>query len=148
MDLHGWVAVLRLPIEIFAVGLAVMPSLLLLRAWSSLPEQMPVHFGSNGRPDRWGSGAQIWLIPFIALFIYGSFSHFGGAWKLILDSQAEMPRSVEPLLLLRLPIDLLMTYITWGTIRVARKQAQGLNTLVQVGLVLLIFATALPYTLH
>ena len=41
-----------------------------------------------------------------------------------------------------------MTYITWGTIRVARKQAQGLNTLVQVGLVLLIFATALPYTLH
>lgn len=149
MDLRGWVAVLRLPIEITAAGLAVMPSLLLLRAWSSLPDEIPVHFGFSGYPDNWGSRYQAWIVPGVALIIYGAFSHASGTWGWMLGRQPEVPHGVEPLLMMRLPIDLLMTYITWGSIRVARKEAEALNATILWGLVLLMLApAALQFTRH
>ena len=150
MDFHGWVTVLRLPIEIVAACLAVLPALLLLRAWSSLPHEIPAHFGLSGKPDRWGGRGQAWLIPLVAVVVYGAFSHASGAWGWLLGRQADVPNGMEPLLLMRLPIDLLMTYITFGTIRVARKEAEGLDWRVLYGLLLLTVApaavAALPYT--
>jgi hypothetical protein len=150
MDLHAWVAVLRLPIEIVAACVAVLPALLLLRAWSSLPDEIPVHFGFSGRPDRWGGRWQAWIVAIVALVIYGAFSVATGAWNWLLGRQAELPRGIEPLLLMRVPIELLMTYTTWGTIRVARKEAEGLDWRILFGLLLLTIAPAiaLPFTLH
>ena len=150
MDLHDWVAVSRLPIEIVAACLAVMPSLLLLRAWNSLPDEIPVHFGFSGRPDRWGGRWQAWIVPCVALAIYGAFSTAGGTWGWMLGRRSELPRGIEPLLLIRMFVDLLMTYITWGSIRVARKEAEGLNLVVLLGLLLLTLAPAalLPRTHH
>jgi len=47
-------------------------------------------------------------------------------------------------------VDLLMTYITWGSIRVARKEAEGLDWRILWGLVLLMLAPSvlLPFTKH
>jgi hypothetical protein len=150
MDLHGWIAVLRLPIEIVAACLAVAPALLLLRAWSSLPEEIPVHFGFSGRPDNWGSRFQAWIIPCVALVIYGAFSYAGGTWGWLLGRRPDLPHGIEPLLLIRMFVDLLMTYITWGTIRVAHKEAEGLDWRILWGLVLLMLAPSvlLPFTKH
>ena len=150
MDLHGWIAVLRLPIEIIAACLAVAPALLLLRAWGSLPDVVPSHFGFSGRPDRWGGRWQAWVVPVVALIIYGAFSVSCGTWGWLLGGQSELPRGMEPLLLMRLPIELLMTYITWGTIRVALKEAEGLSTPVLLGLVLLTVVPGplLPFLRH
>ena len=147
---HGWVEILRLPIEVVAASLAIMPALLLLRAWSSLPEEIPVHFGLSGQPDRWGGRWQAWLIPLVALVIYGTFSQATGAWKWMLGSQTELPQIMQPMLLMRLPIGLLMTYITWGTNHVARKEAEALNAAVVWGLILLTLAppVALAFTQH
>ncbi len=142
MDLHGWVAVLRLPIEIAAACLAVLPALLLLRAWSSLPEEIPVHFGISGRPDRWGGRWQAWIVPFVTLVIYGAFSSACGSWGWLLGRRSELPHGIEPLLFMRVPIALLMTYTTWGTIRVAHKEAEGLSTPAMFGLILLTVAPA------
>ena len=150
MDLHGWFVMLRLPIEIVAACLAILPTLLLLRAWNSLPDQIPVHFGFSGRPDNWGSRYQAWIIPGVALVIYGAFSTAGGTWGWMLGQHFELPRGIEPLLLIRIFVDLELTYITWGSIRVARNEADGLNTPVLLSLLLLSVAPAalLPYTLH
>jgi hypothetical protein len=150
MDLHGWVSLLRLPIEIVAACLAVLPALLLLRAWNSLPDEIPVHFGFSGRPDRWGGRFQAWIVPSVALVIYGAFSQATGAWKWMLGRQSELPHGIEPLLLMRLPIELLMTYATWGTIRVALKEAEGMSMPVMWGLILLTVAAAamLPFMQH
>jgi hypothetical protein len=150
MDLHAWVAVLRLPIEIVAACVAVLPALLLLRAWSSLPDEIPVHFGFSGRPDRWGGRWQAWVIPLVALVIYGAFSTATGTWGWLLGRRPELPRGIEPLLLIRMFVDLLMTYITWGSIRVAHKEAEGLDWRILCGLLLLTVAPAalLPFTQH
>src|SRR5690606_39344895 len=37
--------------------------------WPSLPEPIPVHFGLDGTPDRWGSRATWWLLPGLAVFL-------------------------------------------------------------------------------
>jgi|GEM_PF-1076476 len=142
MDPHAWFAVLRLPIEIVAACLAVLPALLLLRAWGTLPGEVPVHFGATGRPDRWGGRWQTWILPAVALFIYGAFSGATGAWKWLLGRPGDPAPGTEPLLLIRILVELLLTYITWGTIRVARKEAEALDWRILWGLVLLTVAPA------
>jgi hypothetical protein len=86
----------------------------------------------------------------VALVIYGAFSTAGGTWGWLLGRRPELPRGIEPLLLMRLPIDLLMTYSIWGTIRVVRKEAEGLDWRILCGLLLLTFAPAalLPFMQH
>lgn len=136
MELHGWIAATRLPIEILAAGLAVLPGLLLLRAWSSLPEEIPVHFGFSGRPDRWGGRWQASLLPFTNLAIYALLSHFSGAWSWLLGSQRELPTGWKLPVLMRLPIELLVTYVMWTVIGVARNETEGLDRRVFFGLML------------
>ncbi len=41
--------------ELLLILLAVLPVLYLLINWSSLPEQMPIHFELNGNPNDYGS---------------------------------------------------------------------------------------------
>jgi hypothetical protein len=127
MDSHGWLAALRLPIEIAAAVLAVLPALLLLRAWNLLPDRIPVHFGFDGLPDRWGRRRQAWIGPALALVIYGVLSHASGAWGWPMDSQSGVPHGKAPMLLMRLPIGLIMIYATRSSIRVALKKVETFN---------------------
>jgi hypothetical protein len=128
MDLPGWIAAQRLPIEIAAACFAVLPALLLLRVWNSLPDRIPVHFGFDGRPDRWGRRRQAWIVPCLALAIYGVLSYLGGAWAWLMDNQPGVPHGKEPMLLMRLPIGLVMAYATWSSLRVALKKAETFNS--------------------
>jgi len=115
--------------------------LVLLRAWSSLPGEIPVHFGFTGRPDRWGGRWQAWIVPLVGLGIYCAFSVATGSWNWLLGRPAELPRGLEPMILLRLSIGALMTYITWGTVRVALKEAERLDWRILLGIIGL---TAVP----
>ena len=38
--------------------------------WSSLPAEIPVHFGFNGEVDRWGSKFELLILPSIAIFLW------------------------------------------------------------------------------
>lgn len=38
--------------------------------WTSLPEQVPTHFGFDGSPDHWGSKNTIFLLPIITTFLF------------------------------------------------------------------------------
>lgn len=47
-------------------GLAVltllMPMLYLSSVWSALPDSVPVHFGADGLPDRYGAKSELWAV--------------------------------------------------------------------------------------
>jgi uncharacterized membrane protein len=47
-------------------GLAVLilmaPAFYLSSVWAALPESVPVHFGSDGLPDRYGSKSELWAV--------------------------------------------------------------------------------------
>lgn len=59
-------------------------SLYLMIHWSSLPDQMPMHYDLNGEIDRWGSKAELLLIPAAAWIMYLFLSvveRFPGIWN-------------------------------------------------------------------
>ncbi|WP_368654394.1 DUF1648 domain-containing protein [Ornithinibacillus sp. 4-3] len=39
-------------------------------SFSSLPDEVPVHFNINGEPDSWGNKATILIMPIISVFIF------------------------------------------------------------------------------
>ncbi len=55
-----------------AVAAAALLFLILSPAlqYSSLPEQIPVHFDGAGRPDAWRGKAQIWTLPLTGVLSY------------------------------------------------------------------------------
>jgi uncharacterized membrane protein len=47
----------------FVCVIALIPWVYLLSIWSSLPERIPVHFGIDGTPDKYGQRNEIFFIP-------------------------------------------------------------------------------------
>jgi len=47
----------------FVTVIAIIPWVYLLSIWSSLPERIPVHFGLDGTPDKYGQRDEIFFIP-------------------------------------------------------------------------------------
>lgn len=47
-----------------------------LWAWPRLPAEIPLHFGLDGRPDRWGEATAVswFLVPGIAVVLLGVFA--------------------------------------------------------------------------
>ncbi|MGO9240121.1 MAG: DUF1648 domain-containing protein [Bryobacteraceae bacterium] len=132
--------VFRGPLELIAVIAAVLPLLIILRAWDTLPDQIPAHFGITGRPDRWGGRWQAWILPVVALICYGIFSFITGTWQWVMGRQPALPRGMELLLYMKPMIGLMLGYISLATVRVARKEAEGLNLWVMYGLLALLLA--------
>ncbi|MGV3558822.1 DUF1648 domain-containing protein [Larkinella arboricola] len=54
----------------FLTGLLLISQfLLIIGYYAHLPEVIPVHFGLNGKPDRWGSRATLFVVPTISTFL-------------------------------------------------------------------------------
>ena len=140
MDMHSWIVAFRWPLEILSLAFALAPLLIMLRSWDTLPDEIPAHFGITGKPDRWGGKWQAWAVPIISIGMYAVFSTISGTWQWLLGQPTGLPNGIQPLLLLKPGIGLLMTYVTWMTVRVARKEAEGLNPWILYGLVALMLA--------
>jgi Protein of unknown function (DUF1648) len=140
MDLSRWIFLLRWPLEIVSFGLALAPLLSVLVAWASLPAHIPVHFGSTGGTDCRGGRAQAWILPVMALVVYGFMSEASGTWAWALHGRTDLPAGAEILLILKPAIALLMVYANQMLILAARKQAEALNGWLLCGLMMLLIA--------
>jgi hypothetical protein len=143
MNPLSWIVAFRAPIEIIAALAAIVPLLIVLRAWDTLPEEIPVHFGITGRPDRWGGRWQAWILPVIALGMYALFSFITGTWDWILGRQPTFPRGMELMLFMKPMTGLMLGYVSLGMVRVARKEAERLNPWITYGLVALLIAPSI-----
>jgi hypothetical protein len=147
MNPLSWILSFRGPLEIIALVAGLLPLLIILRAWDTLPDEIPTHFGITGRPDRWGGRWQAWLLPFLSLGFYGLFSFLGGTWDWVLGKQSALPRGLELLVLMKPLTCLLMAYVSLTMVRVARKEAEGLNPWIMYGLVALMLAPGIALAL-
>ena len=143
MNPLSWIVVFRAPIEIIAALAAIVPLLIVLRAWDTLPEEIPVHFGITGRPDRWGGRWQAWILPVVALGMYALFSFITGTWDWVLGRQPAFPRGMESMLFMKPMTGLMLGYVSLGMVRVARKEAERLNPWITYGLVALLIAPSI-----
>lgn len=137
----GLVVLLRWPLELLAFVLALSPLMSVLLALPSLPSRIPTHFGAYGRPDRFGSRAWVWILPVLALVVYGFMSEASGTWAWVFGTRLDFPAGAEFPLLLKSGIALLMIYANQMLIRVARKQDEAINGWLLVGLMLLLVAS-------
>ena len=76
--------------------------------------------------------------------MYFAMSVAGATWQWLMGQPSRTPEGLEFLLLLRPALCLMFCYITWGTVRVARKEAERLNIAIVIGLLIL---TVLPLLL-
>ena len=89
--------------------------------WQRIPEEVPMHFNSAGEIDRWGSRAELLILPVIAWLMYGlmtAVERFPGAWNTGVRVTEENRERVYALLgHLLSTLKLLMTGIfTWLTL--------------------------------
>jgi uncharacterized membrane protein len=58
--------------EILLLVLALVPVAQLYYLWSSIPDTIPVHYGIDGKADRFGGKETLlWLVPIVMLLFYG-----------------------------------------------------------------------------
>ncbi len=136
-------APLRWPIEIISFGLALWPLLSVALVWSSLPTRIPVHFAAAGHADRWRPRAQAWILPLMALIVYGCMSQSSGTWAWAFYGEPGLPSGAEYPLLLKPVIALLMIYVNSMLIRQARRQSVLLNGWLLTGLMTLLLTPPL-----
>ncbi len=57
--------------ELLIIAIVLLPFIYLAFLWNTLPEKVPVHWNIQGEIDRWGSKAELLLIPILLpLLIY------------------------------------------------------------------------------
>ena len=58
--------------EIILLLFVVIPLVQLCYVWPSIPDVIPVHFGLDGKADRFDNKSMLmWLIPLVLLLLYG-----------------------------------------------------------------------------
>lgn len=61
--------------ELLLLLFVAMPIVLLVFAWPSIPDIIPVHYGMDGTADRYDSkNTLLWIIPLVLLLIYSVVS--------------------------------------------------------------------------
>ncbi len=63
-----------LVLDVIAIAGLVATLAIAVRAWSVLPDIIPVHFGLDGRPNVWGSKSIVWMLPVLGLLNYIALS--------------------------------------------------------------------------
>jgi uncharacterized membrane protein len=51
--------------NILAAIIALIPLGYLSFIWKTLPEKVPLHFGIDGQPDRFGARKELWIVPIL-----------------------------------------------------------------------------------
>lgn len=140
MSLLGLVIWARWPLEILSFAFAISPILSAIFTWHSLPRRIPVLFGDGRGPARHGSRSQVWILPVLALVVYGFMSQASGTWAGLLHLDWDLPSGAVIPLLLKPVVGVIMAYSNEMLIRIAREQSEGVNGWLLWGLMLLLFA--------
>jgi uncharacterized membrane protein len=53
----------------FVILIALLPAGYLALVWNSLPQTVPVHFGPDMQPDKYGNKSELWLITGILVVV-------------------------------------------------------------------------------
>ncbi len=84
-----------LQLELISLALLFVAFYLAIAAYSTLPDEIPTHFGASGQPDGWGGRPSIFVFPGVSAGVYLLITGITVAFSLVKD-----PRS-----LINLPVD-------------------------------------------
>src|SRR5687767_2270424 len=123
-------------LTLIAVGTTWMVA---ARAYPTLPERIPVHFGFDGRPDGWGGREMIWLLPAVSTAVT-----LMNAVIIMLPGHGGPPQPFGLLMaLLSLEMAGMMWYIEWQMVEIAMERAQHLGSAIWAFLALILLTSVL-----
>jgi len=137
--------------EILAAAALVFTVITVVLNYSSLPQQIPTHFGANGVVDGWGDKSTIWILVAVLAFEYILLSLVRFIPQSMFNMPvrpeqraAAMPFAFAMLDWIKVETSCLFAFIVRSTLAVAKGQAQGLGLGFTISLVA-IFATSIYY---
>ncbi len=127
---------LERPLLLLAIAGVVIAFAWVAASWPRLPATLPTHFAADGRPDGWGARATLWLLPGLALLVFGvltlaaraSPAGYNYPFRLTAANarrQASLAR--ELLAWLRAAIVWVFALVAIGTTAAARREGGGLG---------------------
>jgi len=134
---------LRWPLEVLSLLALIGTGALVQLNWSTLPEEVPYHFGITGQPDRYGRRRTIFILPAVALVMFIGMSLGGESMGLLLG---ETPSDVGAAFMVtwaKASTLLIMCFCVWTIVRVARGRTRRMNVFVLLALVALVLLPAL-----
>lgn len=113
-------------LEIFGILVVLASFVLPAVYYSSLPDSLPRHFGSDGQPDAYGSKGIIWVLPsvgFILFLTIGMISNVPSLLNLPFKSDPEKIGSYQRkysrmIRILNVLMVCLFTYINYTTTQI------------------------------
>jgi uncharacterized membrane protein len=116
--------------ELPALALVVLSLAIAAWVWPHMADRLPVHWGLDGRPDRWGGRAEALLMPVAILaFIYLLFR----VLPALDPGRANYERFAGAFFTIRLAVMALILAVQALTIAFARGQTPAVNTWVMAG---------------
>lgn len=139
-------------IALLSLGLLISITIRALFGPDSLPDRIPIHFDVSGHANGWGSPAMLLLLPaitFISYLLFTVVTRFPGAFNYPVRMTTANRRVLRELALdmmawLKAEIVVLLTWMQWVTIYVARHPEARMPSMMPVALVV-VFATIAWY---
>ena len=127
--------------------------LLVIVYWTTLPENIPLHFDWDGKPDEYGSRAAFFLLPVVAVILFllivgmkniatmlsGKIDGAGPRAVVIAGRELAAAVTAESIGLL--------TYLQWTIAQVALAKQSELNVLTVIGFLFLFILTTLWFNI-
>jgi len=141
-------------VELAALGVLVACFALVMGNIGGLPDQVPMHFGLDGSPDRYGSKLELWFLLGTAVFSYLCcavparlvgvlYRASSQSWVAVSLRQLKLVRSL--LLWLNLEAMALFAVIFGDILAVTAGRAAGINSTALWGITALMGVTTLVY---
>ena len=121
--------------DVIGIGALLFMVGYLVLNWSSLPAQVPAHFGIAGEVDRWGSKYELLILPIIGIGIHilmhilEKKTHLHNYPARLNESNAKefYVNSRQTLNYTKNICNLLFAYIVWRTVLIGLGKVQGLG---------------------
>lgn len=123
-------------LEVFGILMVLVSFILPAIYYSSLPDSLPRHFGSDGQPDAYGSKGIIWVLPSVGFILYltiGLISNVTGLINLPFKPKPEkidfyQSKYARMIRILNVIMVSIFTYITYNTIEIGMGNQTQLPT--------------------
>lgn len=126
---------LEIWLEVAAIGVLFFIVVMVALFWSSLPGEVPSHFGVSGAVDAWSDKWTILILPMVGLVLYAMLTianryphHFNYVWPITPQNAERQYKLAHSLMIwLKTEVMLLFAYLEWMTIGTALGQIKGLG---------------------
>jgi uncharacterized membrane protein len=147
---------MRRNLEILGLAFLAILCWITVRAFhgpNPLPPRIPTHFDMAGNPNGWGSLATLWLLPIVAVVIYGLItvvSFFPSAFNYPVPVTPEnRPRlqalSLQMVAWLKVELAFLFTLLQWSILADVRAGHGHLSVWIVPLFLVIVFGTCVGY---